>query len=179
MVPPIPWRERSFRFDLHIGVFPAVWSRLAGMPARAAELVTGQPEAALTARPGGKWSSLDHLGHLSELAALDEIRLEEFLAGVSPLSAADPENRATWAAAYDQLAADEVIAPLLAGRRRLVERLAPLTAADLARTSVHPRLRQPMRLLDWAWFVAEHDDHHLAHAALLLGFADAGATPRA
>lgn len=175
MVPPIPWRERSFRFDLPIGMFPAVWARLAGMAARAADLVAGQPDAALAARPGGKWSALDHLGHLAELATLDEIRLEEFLAGVSPLSAADPENRATWAAAYDRLTAEEVIARLRAGRRRLVARLAPLAAEDLARTAVHPRLRQPMRLLDWAWFVAEHDDHHLAHAALLLGAAGPGA----
>jgi hypothetical protein len=27
---------------------------------------------------------------------------------------------------------------------------------------VHPRLRQPMRFVDHLYFVAEHDDHHLA-----------------
>jgi hypothetical protein len=31
--------------------------------------------------------------------------------------------------------------------------------APLAR---HPRLGTPMRLIDLAYFVAEHDDHHLA-----------------
>jgi len=31
-----------------------------------------------------------------------------------------------------------------------------------ARTSLHPRLKQPMRLVDHLHFVAEHDDHHLA-----------------
>jgi hypothetical protein len=27
---------------------------------------------------------------------------------------------------------------------------------------MHPRLKQPMRLVDHLFFVAEHDDHHLA-----------------
>jgi len=27
---------------------------------------------------------------------------------------------------------------------------------------VHPRLKQPMRLVDHLFFVAEHDDHHMA-----------------
>jgi hypothetical protein len=30
------------------------------------------------------------------------------------------------------------------------------------RAIVHPRLKQPMGLLDHLYFVAEHDDHHLA-----------------
>ena len=33
--------------------------------------------------------------------------------------------------------------------------------ADLARTALHPRLRQPMSVTDLCFFVAEHDDHHL------------------
>jgi hypothetical protein len=35
------------------------------------------------------------------------------------------------------------------------------------RAATHPRLEQPMRLLDWIFFVAEHDDHHLAHVTRL------------
>jgi hypothetical protein len=30
------------------------------------------------------------------------------------------------------------------------------------RTALHPRLKRPMRLVDLCFFVAEHDDHHLA-----------------
>jgi hypothetical protein len=33
----------------------------------------------------------------------------------------------------------------------------------LTRTITHPRLKAPMRLIDHLYFVAEHDDHHLAH----------------
>ena len=52
------------------------------------------------------------------------------------------------------------------GRRRLelVNRLGTLSEADVGAIATHPRLGQPMRLIDWAFFVAEHDDHHLASA---------------
>jgi|SRR5271169_3406603 len=45
-----------------------------------------------------------------------------------------------------------------------LRKLEVLTEDEVARTALHPRLQQPMRLLDWAYFVAEHDDHHLALA---------------
>jgi hypothetical protein len=37
------------------------------------------------------------------------------------------------------------------------------------RTMLHPRLKQTMRLVDHLYFVAEHDDHHLAHILELVG----------
>jgi hypothetical protein len=43
----------------------------------------------------------------------------------------------------------------------LVSRLRDASADDLARSSKHPRLGTSMRLIDLAFFVAEHDDHHL------------------
>jgi hypothetical protein len=39
---------------------------------------------------------------------------------------------------------------------------------QIVRTAVHPRLQMPMRLVDWAYFVAEHDDHHLARIRELI-----------
>jgi hypothetical protein len=38
----------------------------------------------------------------------------------------------------------------------------------IQRTALHPRLNVPMRVLDWAYFIAEHDDHHLAQITVLL-----------
>jgi hypothetical protein len=49
-----------------------------------------------------------------------------------------------------------------------VERLEGIEPAYLSRTAVHPRLGQPMRIVDMAWFVAEHDDHHLARMTELV-----------
>lgn len=35
-------------------------------------------------------------------------------------------------------------------------------------TAVHPRLGVTVRLIDWAQFDADHDDHHLAAARMVL-----------
>jgi hypothetical protein len=43
-----------------------------------------------------------------------------------------------------------------------LERLGALAPEAFARTAYHPRLDQPVRLVDMLFFQAEHDDHHLA-----------------
>ena len=50
----------------------------------------------------------------------------------------------------------------------LVARLEDLDEAGVERSSQHPRLGQPMRVIDMAIFAAEHDDHHLARIGELL-----------
>ncbi len=37
----------------------------------------------------------------------------------------------------------------------------------LDRVALHPRLQQPVSVVDLGFFVAEHDDHHLATIAAL------------
>jgi hypothetical protein len=44
-----------------------------------------------------------------------------------------------------------------------VKNMAPDFVDDyISRSLLRPRLQQPMRLVDRLYFVAEHDDHHLA-----------------
>lgn len=47
-------------------------------------------------------------------------------------------------------------------RGRLVARLEALPSEDWSRVAHHPRLNQPMRLVDLVLFACEHDDYHLA-----------------
>jgi hypothetical protein len=47
-------------------------------------------------------------------------------------------------------------------RRAFVSTLRRANGADLERSAQHPRLGTPMHLIDLVYFVAEHDDHHLA-----------------
>ncbi len=47
-------------------------------------------------------------------------------------------------------------------RMHFINRLSDADDETVAFVSLHPRLNQPMRLVDMAFFVAEHDDHHLA-----------------
>jgi hypothetical protein len=51
--------------------------------------------------------------------------------------------------------------------------LLSLTDEQLERAALHPRLKTPMRIVDLAYFVAEHDDHHLARVRELMQSAGA------
>jgi hypothetical protein len=44
----------------------------------------------------------------------------------------------------------------------MVRRAEGFSSEDFGRSMMHPRLKQSMRLVDHLYFVAEHDDHHLA-----------------
>ena len=51
---------------------------------------------------------------------------------------------------------------------RVVGRLEARSPQLLERTALHPRLEKPMTVVDLFFFVAEHDDHHLAQISELL-----------
>jgi hypothetical protein len=158
----INWTERTFSFEFPPGVFPGIVERLRGTPVRIASLIENVPEARLTIQPGGAWSVNQHIGHLDDLDALDSTRLKEFLRGEKLLSAADMTNRKTHEAGYNDIPANQLLKQFRRHRDALVEKLDNLEMADVTRTALHPRLQVTMRLVDWVYFVAEHDDHHVA-----------------
>jgi hypothetical protein len=162
MIDPIPWTERTFRFDLPVRQFPNVVERLRGTPARLRARLGTLTREVLTRRVGGKWSVQEHAGHLRDLGALDSARLDDFTAGRETLTGADMTNRRTTEAHHNEHLIDDVLAGFEQERGALVRRLDQLDAAFVARAALHPRLGLPMRVVDWAFFVAEHDDHHLA-----------------
>ena len=164
MIPQTAWLDRKFVFDLPMGTFPLLLERLRGVPVRAKGLVTGLPEHMLAIRVNDKWAVKEHLGHLADLESLDGRRLSEFLSHAKVLSAADMENRATEIADHRSVPIVEIIRKLTFGREALVHRLEELQVDQVGIVAFHPRLQKPMRLLDWLYFVAEHDDHHLAQA---------------
>jgi hypothetical protein len=164
MIESVPWSARTFTFDLPLGTFSSILERLGGTPARATELVSGVSEELLSRRSNGKWSAKENLGHLGDLQQLDERRLCEFLAGAPVLSAADPTNSITESANHNQAPIALLLENLRAGRLEWVRKLEALKEGEVACIALHPRLRLPMRLLDWAFFVAEHDDYHLVRA---------------
>jgi hypothetical protein len=78
------------------------------------------------------------------------------------LTPADITNRATNEAGHDDRRIEDLLAAFRASRSRQAARLDGLAEADFARVAVHPRLKQPMRLVDAVCFVCLHDDYHLA-----------------
>ena len=149
-------------------MFPNIVERLRGTPARLADRLTSLPRAVLTRRAGSEWSVQEHAGHLLDLGTLDLARVDDYQAARGVLTAADRENRKTIDAAHNARALDDILAEFRRERAELVRRLEALDDAMLERAAIHPRLGTAMRVVDFAYFVAEHDDHHLAVVSALL-----------
>ena len=63
---------------------------------------------------------------------------------------------------------EDILAEFRKARSLLTDRLTQLEPALFSRSIPHPRLKTPLRLVDHLYFVAEHDDHHLARIWELL-----------
>jgi uncharacterized damage-inducible protein DinB len=161
------WIDRRFNYAPPAGEYPVIVERLRGTPARVAERVRFVPASVLTRRAGEGWTVQEQIGHLLDLEILWAVRTDEFLRSAKELTAADMTNRKTTEAGHNERAMDAIVAEFTVARQRLVSRLDD--AADPEIMSFHPRLKRPMRLIDFCFFIAEHDDHHLAIVTRLLG----------
>ena len=164
----IAWVERGFALGLPAWMFPNVIERLRGTPARVSEMTRHLAPGVLARRDGERWSIQEHVGHLLDLGWLDMARVEDFEAGREVLTAADMTNRKTHEAQHNSRAFPDVLADFRTERADFVRRLEAFDEEMVARTSLHPRIKQPMRPADFAYFVAEHDDHHLAAISELI-----------
>jgi uncharacterized damage-inducible protein DinB len=167
MILEFPWFERKFDFDLPVWMFPNVLERLRGTPARLEETLAGLTAATLTRRQDDEWSIQENAGHLWDMEALWLGRLDDLLAGAEYLRVADLTNQKTYDAQHNAHSLEAILAAFRRERLAFVRRLDDLTEGDITRTALHPRLKQPMRVLDHIYFVAEHDDHHLAQISRL------------
>jgi uncharacterized damage-inducible protein DinB len=168
MIQGIAWFDRQFSFDLPAWMFPNIVERLRGTPARVEDRVRLLSHEILTRRDDDKWSIQEHVGHLWDLEALWLGRLDDFAAGTKTQRPADLQNRKTHEANHNAKAIDEILTSFRSARSAFVQRLDTADEAFVQRTSLHPRLQTPMRVIDMAFFVAEHDDHHLAHITTLI-----------
>jgi hypothetical protein len=162
------WFDRKFEFSFPVELYPNLCIRLRGTAARLEEIVRAYPHERLVHKPDDKWSAQEHAGHLLDLEPLWIVRVEDYLAGNVELKAADLSNRKTHEAGHNQRRIEDILAEFRTSRLRLVDRVGGLEAALFARSIPHPRLKKPFRLVDHLYFVAEHDDHHLARIWELL-----------
>jgi hypothetical protein len=161
-VDQMAWTARRFDQQLPVELFPSVLERFRGTPTRVAGIIGGAPQRVLTAKPGGKWSIQEHLGHLLDLEELGERRLADFQARAEVLTAADMSNRKTEEAQHNEANEWNLQIAFAKAREELVANLAVLRTADIAHVALHPRLQRPMNVVEWVYFMCEHDDHHLA-----------------
>lgn len=159
------WFERKFEFTFPAEQHPNLCARLRGTPARLEEIVRGVDREILIGRPGGndKWSAQEHAGHLADLEPLWMARIDDYFNNESQLTIADLTNRRTFAAQHNQRPSAEILADFRSARARLLSKVENIDRGIFTRTALHPRMKTPMRLVDHLFFVAEHDDHHLAY----------------
>ncbi len=156
----IKWIERSFSFNYPVELYPEIIERVRGASARLDEYLNSAPAEILTRRHDGSWSIQENAGHLFDLDALTLNRIEQYVAGVDVLHAADITNKATSEANYNNVSAAVIARSFRERRLEVVNRLESLDAEMFARSAIHPRLNIPMRLVDFVFFEAEHDDYH-------------------
>ena len=84
------------------------------------------------------------------------------MAGEATLAAADMSNMKTIESRHDDRNITDLLAEFRTGRESMVARFESLDESDWGKAALHPRLNQPMRIVDIAYFTAEHDDYHLA-----------------
>lgn len=156
------WFERKFEFSFPVQQYPNLCVRLRGTPARLEEMLRVVPREVLVRKSGDKWSAQEQAGHLLDLEPLWIARIGDFLTGGSELTAADLRNRKTHEANHNAVPVRDILARFREARMQLLGKVSELPPEAFARSMLHPRLKQPMRLVDHLFFVAEHDDHHLA-----------------
>lgn len=162
MVTQTNWLDRQWEFNFSPGYFPAILERFRGTPARVEDLVRSFPAQILNVRLNNSWSIQEHIGHLYDLGELDDRRLREFLSGAETLSPADMKNEKTYRADHNAQPLQAILKKFRAERSSIVRKLEGLSDAEVARSAMHPRLKKQVRLVDWLYFMAEHDDHHIA-----------------
>jgi len=162
------WFERKFEFSFPVELLPNLLTRLRGTPARLEEALHGRSHEILIRKPEQKWSAQEHAGHLLDLEPLWLARVNDYAAASVQLTIADLRNRKTDEANHNARPLEQILTEFRAARERLLRRVDELDASLFARSIPHPRLKTPMRLVDHLYFVAEHDDHHLARIWELL-----------
>jgi uncharacterized damage-inducible protein DinB len=168
MISQTPWIERKFDFNFPVGLFPVIIERLKGTLPRIEELIKNKNDEDLAEKISGAWSVKEQIGHLYDLEDLWYGRIEDFFAGKETLRAADMTNSKTHGADHNKRKIRDILRQFSSARNKLVSKVDNIDESTASKTSLHPRLQKPMRLIDSLFFVAEHDDHHIAKIRELL-----------
>jgi len=162
-MPRLRWFDRKFDFNFPVELHPEILERLRGTPGRLAERTAALSRDVLTRRSAQGWSIQENVGHIADLdSGIFYSRLASYRNGDAMLPPADLTNAATDGANHNDRSIGEVLESARLARIRFIAELESFEEAIFARSSTHPRLGTQLRLVDMMFFMAEHDDHHLA-----------------
>lgn len=164
-----PWFERRFAFDLPVSAGPGIIERLRGTPARMRHRLGSLPRELLIHRPSpDHWSIQENAGHLDDLEAVWMVRVNDLAIGRNTLTPLDADNRRTYDARHNEHPLEALLDRFTEARAELVGQFEGADEADWLRSAMNSQIQKPMRLLDLAFYISEHDDHHLATITELL-----------
>ena len=159
---PTPWFERKFELLTDNGRLVSIIERLEGTPIRLEQKVLQFSDEFLIRQELDNWSIQEHAGHLLNLEWLWYARITDIMSGQAYLTEADLTNMSTYDAKYNEQSIEAILDAFIEVRAQLIALLRSVEVEDLAKQALHPRLKAPMKIIDLAYFIAEHDDHHLA-----------------
>lgn len=159
---PKAWFSRKFGQQPDF-VLPAIIERLAGTTLRLEHKIQHiHPSFYMQTISHQKWTIQEQVGHLLDLEPLWLGRVQDILSAEKDLREADLTNQKTFDAQHNEQSIQLLLANFRAERSKLLHALRQIQIEDLTKFALHPRLKTPMTVVDLAYFVAEHDDHHLA-----------------
>jgi uncharacterized damage-inducible protein DinB len=163
-----PWFQREFPSGQPAHFLAVIVERLRGTPARLADRLGDLPRDVLIWRSGDSWSIQENVGHLLDLEPLWQQRVLDLAARRIELTEADLTNRRTHEANHNAAQLQSLLSEFRQARAKFVRQLETFQDDMMGVTALHPRLKSPMNVVDMAFFVAEHDDYHLARISELL-----------
>lgn len=163
----VKWFDRNFNFDFTQNILPSIVERLWGTPARLEEKLKLIPAHLQTLRDGTSWTIKENIGHLTDLETLWQGRLADITNGQEEFRPTDLQNTRTTEANHNAQPVEALLVDFREVRMQTVQLLSTLTEEQVFMSSLHPRLKTPMRVMDLFLFVADHDDHHLARITAL------------
>ncbi len=157
----VKWFDKKFTFSLNQDEYKDILSKLNRTPDRIAKLVNHITSEQLIKRIDEMWSVKENIGHLIDLEELHNGRIDDFIAGKDILRPADLTNKKTNEGGHNIKDINYLINEFKKERIHFVKRLSELDEVTLKKSAIHPRLNKPMRPIDMAQFVLEHDEHHI------------------
>ena len=167
-MPKWKWTDRTFTFDYPPQKMPDLLERLRGAPLRISAMIQGLPVSVLTGHDGKGWSIQQNIAHLTDTEHLPLSRIDQILAGEETLVAADMTIAATNQADHNDRLMQDVLGDFTEERAKLIALFETVDPSQWGKSAIHPRLNQPMRIVDIAYFTAEHDDYHVTRVRELM-----------
>lgn len=159
---PTPWIERRMPLGQQTDQLPLLLERLHGTPERLRELMQDLPTDSLRTRAVAAWSMFDHAAHLLLVQQRFHVRVEEYRALCHRLSPLGFDDAYEWLRGQVVREPGDMIEEFRLERSAFIAEVRSLPEGILSHQAEHPCRGPGMRIADALYWLAEHDDHHLA-----------------